>query len=57
MKETEIKAYAMEITDLQKLKAGLNEEQLIASLRKLLAEKQRQIEAFKSADVMISGLP
>jgi hypothetical protein len=57
LKETEIKAYAMEITDLQKLKAGLNEEQLIASLRKLLAEKQRQIEAFKSADVMISGLP
>lgn len=57
MKETEIKAYAMEITELQKLKAGLNEEQLIASLRKLLAEKQRQIEAFKSADVMISGLP
>jgi hypothetical protein len=57
LKETEIKAYAMEITELQKLKAGLNEEQLIASLRKLLAEKQRQIEAFKSADVMISGLP
>lgn len=57
-KETDIKAYALELTALQKFKAGsLNEAQLIESLKKLVAEKQHEIESLRTTDIQVGGLP
>lgn len=56
-KETEIKAYATELARLQQFKGGLKEAQLIESLKKLIAEKQKEIEALKTTDIQVGGLP
>lgn len=57
-KESDIKAYALEIFTLQKGKPSLsNDLQLIASLKQLLAEKQLEIEQLKNGDIRVGKLP
>ena len=51
IKETEIKAYATELHELQRFKGGVNEAKLIESLKKLVAEKASEIEHLKTSDI------
>ena len=56
-KETEIKAYATELHELQTFKGGVDQTKLIESLKKLVAEKASEIEHLKTADIQVGGLP
>lgn len=48
----------MNIAELIKKRSGSgSEHQLVASLRKMLEEKQAEIEALKSGDVRVGNLP
>ena len=58
VKEQDIKAQAQNIATLLKSTTGTeSDQQLIASLRKLLLEKQAEIEALTNSDVRIGNLP